>query len=66
MAFQISLWLAQIDGAAGYKQTEYPVAYGLIAALVLLGLLAVCIPRFRKKHFIEPEGEDKKKNRVRR
>ncbi len=66
MTFQVSLWLAQIDSATGTKQTEYPLAFGLIAAMVLLGLLAVCIPRFRKKHFIEPNEVDAKKNRMRR
>lgn len=66
MAFEISLWLAQVDSATGYKQTEYPIAYGLIAALVLLGLIAVCIPRFRKEHFIEPEEVDEKKKGMRR
>ena len=36
-------------------QTEYFMAYALIVAVVLLGTLAVCIPRPRQKHFVEPE-----------
>lgn len=50
-------------------QTEYIAAYALTVALVLLGLLVVCIPRPRAKHFIEPEQEDdsqKKKKKKKR
>jgi hypothetical protein len=44
-------------------QGDYWQAYGLVAAMVLLGVLVVCIPRLRKKHFVEPEdlGDVKKK-----
>lgn len=35
-------------------QTEYGLAYSLTAALVLLGVLLVCIPRPRKKDFEDP------------
>ena len=49
------------------SQSEYYLAYSLIVAMVLLGVIVVCVPRVRKKHFVEPEtpGEDKgaKKNR---
>lgn len=42
---------AQVEPA----QTEYFVAYALIIGMVVLGLLVVCIPRPRTKHFVEPE-----------
>lgn len=48
-------------------QGEYLLAIGLIVGMVLLGLLVVCIPRPRSKHFIEPEGEgDGKKKKKKR
>lgn len=55
--------LAQLENAP--EQTEYLAAYALIVMMVLLGLLVVCIPRPRAKHFVEPEGEeeDSKKKR---
>ena len=54
--------LAQVQ--TGYEQTEYMVAIGLTVAMVVLGLVAVCAPRIRKKHFIEPEEtEDVSKGR---
>lgn len=56
-------FLAQAQ--TGYEQTEYMVAIGLTVAMVVLGLVAVCAPRFRKKHFIEPE-ETEEDNKSRR
>lgn len=48
---------------ADYEQSEYPIAYALVAAMVLLGMLAICVPRFRKAHFVEPEEtQDKSKS----
>jgi hypothetical protein len=44
-----------------YEQTEYLLAYGLVAALLLLGVLVVCIPRPRKKGFIDPQQAEKEK-----
>ena len=44
-----------------YEQTEYLYAYGLIAAFLLLGMLVVCIPRPRKKGFIDPQQAEKEK-----
>ncbi len=43
------------------SQSEYYLAYSLIVAMVLLGAIVVCVPRIRKKNFVEPEtpGEDK-------
>ena len=48
--------IAQVQ--SGYEQTEYLVAIALTIAMVLLGLVAVCVPRARKKHFVEPEEEE--------
>lgn len=42
----------------GYAQTEYIVAIALTIAMVALGLAAVCVPRKRKKHYVEPEEAD--------
>ena len=44
-----------------YEQTEYLYAYGLIAAFLLLRMLVVCIPRPRKKGFIDPQQAEKEK-----
>ena len=44
-----------------YDQTEYGLAYGLIFAFILLGMLVVCIPRPRKKGFIDPAEAAKEK-----
>lgn len=38
-------------------QTQYPLAYGLIAALVLLGLLVSCVPRPRKTFYASEQDE---------
>ena len=57
----IDLLVAQVQNAAG--QQEYFAAYALIIMVVLLGVVVVCVPRPRQKHFIEPkndEGEKKK------
>lgn len=56
--------LAQVQ--TGYAQSEYMVAIGLTVAMVILGLAAVCAPRPRKKHFIEPEESNDEKNKGRR
>ena len=44
-----------------YEQTEYLLAYALIFALLLLGMLVVCIPRPRKPGFVDPEAVAKEK-----
>jgi hypothetical protein len=44
-------------------QTEYAVAYALVAAMVLLGLLAICIPRPRKKNVIESKEDQRVRRR---
>jgi hypothetical protein len=44
-----------------YEQTEYLIAYGLALAFLLLGMLVVCIPRPRKKGFIDPQQAEKDK-----
>ena len=50
---------ARFDG-----QSEYVAAYALTGVVVFLGLVALCIPRPRAKHFIEPEeDEDPKKKK---
>ena len=46
-----------------YEQTEYGLAYALISGLVLLGLIAVCVPRFRKKDITDPETERRNRRR---
>ena len=49
-----------------YEQTEYLLAYGLVAACLLLGMLIVCIPRPRKSEVVDKEQAAKdKKNQVR-
>ena len=59
--------IAQIQ--RGYEQTEYMAAIALTIAMILLGLVTVCAPRPRTKHFVEPvqpdeeSGASKKKNR---
>lgn len=42
-------------------QSEYTMAYALIIGLVVLGLIVVCIPRPRTKHFIEPDQQQEEK-----
>ena len=44
-----------------YNQTEYGLAYGLVFAFILLGMLVVCIPRPRKKGFVDPAEAAKEK-----
>ena len=56
---QMLLPIAQAESI----QSEYLAAYALTAGMVLLGLLVVCIPRPRAKHFVEPEGEDEPKKK---
>lgn len=65
MANFVGRLLAQAEETGGYAQSEYLTAYGLVIGLILLGLLAVCVPRPRQKHFIEPE-EVQQKNKSRR
>ena len=51
-----SLFLAQ-----QYDQTEYGMGYLLVAAFIVLGLLAICVPRPRRSNFLDPEEEKKLK-----
>jgi uncharacterized protein with WD repeat len=44
-----------------YEQKEYLLAYCLIFAFLLLGMLIVCIPRPRKSEFINKEQAAKDK-----
>ncbi len=44
-----------------YEQTEYLLAYALVFAFLILGMLIVCIPRPRKKEFITAETAAKLK-----
>jgi hypothetical protein len=44
-----------------YPQTEYNLAYALVAAFVVLGMLVVCIPRPRKSAILSPEQIAKEK-----
>ena len=44
-----------------YEQTEYFLAYALVFAFLILGMLVVCIPRPRKKEFLDPEQAAKEK-----
>jgi hypothetical protein len=44
-----------------YDQTEYGLAYALIFAFLVLGMLVVCIPRPRKTGFIDPAEAAKEK-----
>ena len=37
-----------------YERTEYVLAYALVFAFLILGMLVVCIPRPRKKGFFDP------------
>lgn len=45
------------------QQQEYALGYALAFGLVLLGMLAVCIPRPRKGKFLT-EKEAEKENRI--
>ncbi|MEM7452925.1 MAG: hypothetical protein AAF456_01095 [Planctomycetota bacterium] len=50
--------MPNLELIAQYAQQEYGLAYGLVFALVFLGLLVVCIPRPRKKELIvEPKKQ---------
>ncbi len=44
-----------------YEQTEYSLAYALVFAFLILGMLVVCVPRPRKKGFVDPEQAAKEK-----
>jgi len=44
-----------------YEQTEYLLAYCLIFAFLILGMLIVCIPRPRKSEFVDKEQAAKDK-----
>ena len=49
-----------------YEQKEYLLAYGLVAACLLLGMLIVCIPRPRQSEVVDKEQAAKdKKNKAR-
>ncbi|MEM7785184.1 MAG: hypothetical protein AAF623_17680 [Planctomycetota bacterium] len=48
-----------MDPASG--QQEYYLAYSLIFAFLILGMLVVCIPRPRKKGFVDPRQAEKDK-----
>jgi hypothetical protein len=44
-----------------YEQTEYALAYSLVAAVILLAILAVCIPRPRKAELDELAAKREKR-----
>lgn len=44
-----------------FEQTEYLLAYALVFAMLILGMLLVCVPRPRKKGFMDPETIAKEK-----
>ena len=44
-----------------YEQKEYLLAYSLVAAFILLGILLVWIPRPRKTEDISKEEAEKRK-----
>ncbi|MFK7767696.1 MAG: hypothetical protein AB8B55_10785 [Mariniblastus sp.] len=44
-----------------YEQKEYMLAYALVFAFVILGMLVVCVPRPRKSEFVDPEQAAKDK-----
>lgn len=44
-----------------YEQQEYLLAYALVFAFLVLGMLVVCIPRPRKKGFVTAEEVAKEK-----
>jgi hypothetical protein len=44
-----------------YEQQEYLLAYAMVFAFLILGMLVVCIPRPRKKGFVDPEQAAKEK-----
>jgi len=44
-----------------YEQQEYMLAYSLVAACLLLGMLMICIPRPRKTEDISKEQAEKNK-----
>lgn len=44
-----------------YEQQEYLLAYGMVFAFLILGMLVVCIPRPRKNDFVIPEEAAKAK-----
>jgi hypothetical protein len=46
-----------------YNQSEYLMSYALVAALVVLGMLVVCIPRPRKAKYLTKEQLAKEKIR---
>ena len=44
-----------------YNQSEYLLAYALVAACIVLGMLVVCVPRPRKKKYMTKEQIAKEK-----
>ena len=54
-----SLLLAQEE----YAQTEYGLGIALTIGLILLGVVLICVPRFRKPSIYELDKADKKKSK---
>ena len=46
------------------EQSQYTLAYALVAAIVFLGFLVVCIPRPRKKVYKSEEAEKDAKKKA--
>ena len=44
-----------------YTQSEYLMAYALVAACIVLGMLVVCVPRPRKKKYMTRQQIAKEK-----
>jgi hypothetical protein len=46
------------------NQTEYGLAYGLVIGLITLGVLAICVPRPRKKDLPENLKKEQDEKRI--
>ena len=46
-----------------YNQSEYMMAYALVAACIVLGMLVVCVPRPRKSKYMTREQIAKEKTK---
>ena len=44
-----------------FEQTEYTLAYALVSAFVVLGMLVVCIPRPRRSELPDPARDASEK-----
>ena len=44
-------------------QTEYHLGIGLTVGMVILGLVVICVPRPRTKHYVEPEEDEQPKKK---